>query len=183
MEIWKPVVGYEMAYEVSDLGNVRSLTRLVKTKGGALRSAPGKLSSAHPDGMGYVHVALCNNGNSLTKNVHVIVLEAFAGRAPAGMEARHRDGNGLNNDLANLQWGTKAQNAADRVLHKTDPVGSRNPRAKLSDGQVLEIYRRAKSGEKGADIASEFSVSACTVSHIAVGRTWSHITGATERGF
>lgn len=118
-EEWRAVVGHEGAYEVSNLGNVRSLTRLVTQmsrwgsrvqylrKGQAL--APVRVPN------GYLHVAL--SGTQVA--VHTLVLEAFAARRPAGMQCAHNDGDRSNNALSNLRWATPKENNADKRQHGT----------------------------------------------------------------
>lgn len=64
---------------------------------------------------GYISVRL----NRRTYNINTLVLEAFTGPRPAGMETRHLDGNRKNNDIKNLRWGTPKENQADRIPHGT----------------------------------------------------------------
>ena len=58
MEKWKDIKGYEELYQVSNLGNVKSLERKVKCKGGALRTVNKKLLKLYLDGKGYLQVKL-----------------------------------------------------------------------------------------------------------------------------
>lgn len=177
MENWKDVPGYEGLYAVSDVGRVKSIERFAQTKGGASRRIGGKMLAIHSNGAGYRHVRLCKNGVLTTLLLHRLILEAFVGPRPDGMEARHRDGIRSNNTLRNLVWGTKKENADDRVKHGTSPVGAKNPKSKIDECDALEIYRRAHAGEAFESIASHYGVSEITVSHIKCGRTWSHVTG------
>lgn len=94
-------------YEVSNHGRVRSLPRK-RTRGGILR--PG-ISS------GYQMLSL--GGRS--RLVHRLVLVAFRGPCPEGLECAHLDGNRFNNALANLVWVTKTENEAHKRLHGTNP--------------------------------------------------------------
>ena len=107
-EEWRPVVEYEGLYEVSDLGRVRS-TRRAGTQGGI------KKQSLRP--LGHLELGLCKGGHQLTKMVHQIVLEAFVGPCPAGMEILHGDGDPANNLLGNLRYGTSSENKFDTVKH------------------------------------------------------------------
>ena len=111
-EIWKPVVGYEGYYEVSDHGRVRSLDRVDtagRTKKGVIRKAV--LSRDH------MQLALYRDTKMKMKYVHRLVLEAFVGPCPEGMEACHNDGNPSNNHVNNLRWDTQSENMNDRVKH------------------------------------------------------------------
>jgi len=116
-EIWRDVVGFEDAYQVSNLGRVRSKTRFVvmsashksaehisRRNGRLLR--PGKAST------GYFTVAL-GRGNS--KTVHSLVAEAFIGPCPERHEVLHIDGSRTNNCVHNLRYGTRTENIMDSV--------------------------------------------------------------------
>ena len=110
-ETWLPVVGWEGLYEVSDLGRVRSLPRK-GTRGGLL--SPGTKTSGH------LVVILCAHGSKTTRHVHQLVLEAFTGPCPPGLESLHDDGNPARNVLANLRYGTHGENMRDAVRHGTN---------------------------------------------------------------
>jgi HNH endonuclease len=56
-----------------------------------------------------------------TRTVHTLVLQAFVGPCPAGMEACHYDGDKANNKLGNLRWDTKRANELDAIRHRTRP--------------------------------------------------------------
>lgn len=118
-ERWLPVVGFEGKYEVSDLGRVRSLDRMVSTSNGTgLRPCQGRvLSTQKRDGNGYVQHTLSDGTRKRPATAHVLVLEAFIGPRPDGNIIRHLDGNSLNNTLSNLRWGTQAANVADTIRH------------------------------------------------------------------
>jgi len=123
VETWRAIVGYEGAYEVSDLGNVRSLTRWVpygRHKGMTYKGRPLRLTLIKN---GYLTVKLAFAGLTRTTYVHEIVLKAFEGPRPyteARGEIRHLDGVKTNNVLSNLKYGTINENAADRVRHKAN---------------------------------------------------------------
>lgn len=107
MTQWRPVIGWEQFYEVSDEGDVR---RLGKLKAKAL--------ARHPK-TGHLHTCLNRPGVQVTAKVHRLVLEAFVGPCPTGMETRHRNGDPADNRLGNLSWSTHAENMGDLVEHGT----------------------------------------------------------------
>ncbi|WP_353209782.1 NUMOD4 domain-containing protein [Sphingorhabdus sp.] len=123
METWRDVSGYEGAYEVSDLGNVRSVTRWVsygRHKGMTYKGRPLKLTQIKN---GYLTIKFAFAGRTRTTYVHETVLKAFEGPRPhteARGEIRHLDGVKTNNALSNLNYGTINENAADRVRHKAN---------------------------------------------------------------
>lgn len=122
IERWLPVVGYEGAYEVSDLGRVRALSRITdrgrRWRGRELRA------STMPHG--YRIVTLWRDGAQSTALVHRLVLTAFVGPPTGGQEALHADGDPANNELANLSWGSHSANMLDQVAHGTHANASKD---------------------------------------------------------
>ena len=125
-EQWKPVVGWEGLYEVSDHGRVRSLDRVVQRKDGQARQVKGRLLSQNFSAH-YLGVNLKKNGErGRTKIVHRLVLEAFVGPCPPGHQACHWDDNPANNRLDNLRWATRHENMLDRSRNGIDNNGTKN---------------------------------------------------------
>lgn len=118
MTQWQPVVGYEGLYEVSREGRVRSLDRVKRNRWGEYVQ-PGVELRASSAGDGYAKVALTKDGKLRTRRVHILVLEAFVGRRPDGMQACHNDGNQGNNCIENLRWDTVSANTYDKIRHGT----------------------------------------------------------------
>lgn len=117
-EEWRPVVGFEGLYEVSDHGRVRSLDHFVDLSNGRRRRAPGRVLKPW-DSEGYPKVGLTFEGRKRRALVHVLVLEAFVGARPEGAACCHNDGNRQNSRLSNLRWGTYSENNFDLVRHGT----------------------------------------------------------------
>jgi len=111
VEEWRPVVGYEGAYEVSDQGRVRSLERRVRLvtrqAGEPTRLVSPRVLRPGPMASGHLSVAI-GKGNS--RLVHQLVLEAFVGPRPIGWDSLHLDHNPANNALSNLRYGTRSEN-------------------------------------------------------------------------
>jgi len=104
--------------------------------------------------------------NGTTRTVHRLVLEAFVGKCPKGMECRHLDGNSLNNNINNLCWGTRSENQRDSVKHGT------HGGIKLTKNIVNKIRERLSNGELQRIIAKDYNISQSEVSLISVGRRW-----------
>lgn len=117
-EKWLPVPGYEGLYEVSALGCVRSLGRIIQV-GNETRRKFGSVLHLSRDGKAsdgrYMYVGLSKDGVSKRCFVHRLVLEAFVGPCPEGMEALHGEGGSEDNRLVNLKWDTRAENNRDLV--------------------------------------------------------------------
>lgn len=110
-ENWRPVVGFEGRYEVSDLGRVR---RLARGRG----SVPGRILRERDNKQGdgaYAYVDLWAENRPTRKLVHHVVLEAFVGPRPVGMVGCHGPGGHRDNRAANLRWDTQAANIRDIV--------------------------------------------------------------------
>jgi hypothetical protein len=113
VEIWKPVKGYKGYYEVSNLGQVRSIVRPdTKHTGGTLSE---NLRSGYPS------VILFKNGKKQHKRVHRIAAEAFIPN-PLNLPCiNHIDGDKCNYELSNLEWCTHKENMERRVNRKDFP--------------------------------------------------------------
>ncbi len=133
---WESVLGFDGRYEVSTAGQVRSLLG----RGRILRPAPVN---------GYPVVSLHKNLCQKSYPVHKLVLEAFKGPCPNGMQARHKDGDRLNPSLSNLQWGTQSQNEADKIQHGTASKFSADDIEKLNDLRAKGLSQREIGGRLG----------------------------------
>lgn len=116
---WRPVVGYEGLYEVSDDGRIKSLARTTTGRNGTPRQLPEKiLQGSTTSSNRYPSVRLTRaRGESEGRLIHHLVLEAFVGPRPEGMQGLHRDDDRNNNSLSNLYWGTFEDNARDKNLN------------------------------------------------------------------
>ena len=171
IEEWKPVVGYEGLYEVSSLGRVRSLDRLVRANSGWRQTGIRYFSpAASGRNKKYKRVLLRNPDKQ--RLVHQLVLEAFVGPRPEYCEARHLDGDPSNNKLDNLAWGTKAENQADKLKHGTILRGTANPAHKLKEIDVLAI--RA-SNKRQVDLAKIYGVSQAVISAVRLRKIWKDV--------
>jgi len=124
---------------------------------------------------GYRRVCLSHNGREQTALVHTLVLTAFVGPRPTGMECRHIDGCKTNNHVSNLAWGTSSENHHDKLLHGTRQWGEQATNVKLKTNDVLEIRRRAANGECITDIAKDFPVDQPAIYKIISRKRWKHV--------
>jgi hypothetical protein len=175
-ETWKAVPGFEGLYEVSDMGRVRSLDRVITQmgRGGKMISLlrRGRVLRPGPSTAGHLTVAL---GRGKSHLVHYLVLRAFVSPRPEGMECLHLNGVETDNRLENLAWGSRSENGRHKKWHRGQST------YKLSPAQVAEIKARLVTSRHGAGVklAAEFGVSTATISAIKNGRT--HIDVACGR--
>jgi hypothetical protein len=121
-EQWRPIAAYEGYFEVSSLGRVRSLPRVIMRRNGAPQTIRGRVLCQQPMSNGfYPKVDLSRDGVSRTRPVHRLVGEAFLGPRPLGLETRHLNGDGFDNRLENLCYGTHTENMQDAIAHGTHP--------------------------------------------------------------
>ena len=118
-EEWRDIPGYEGMYQVSNLGQVRSIGRTVTRSDGQVHRYKGNILRTPLNQRGYQVVNLCIQGKCQMRTVHSLVAETFIGTRPEGMEVCHNDGSKTNNHVDNLRYGTSSENKLDNVRHGT----------------------------------------------------------------
>lgn len=150
-EIWKPVLGYEGLYEVSNTGKIRSLFRYKK-----------ELKQGNT-GSGYKHVQLFKNKKAKWKLVHRIVAEAFCEKIEGCNIVNHKDENPLNNNANNLEWCTAQYNNTYGTRLKKMVINTDYSKRKINNANQIKacskpILQYTKNGEF---IKKWVSASAC----------------------
>ena len=148
-EQWKPVVGHEGFYEVSDRGRVRSLTRTITTSHGQNRTYKGNIKEPSVRDGGRRVVSLQVDGQARTRIVSHLVAEAFLGKRPQGLSVCHNNGNPGDNRVSNLRYDTHSENMHDKKLHGTDHNVNKShcPRNHPLSGNNL-VPSKLKSGAR-----------------------------------
>lgn len=108
-EIWKDIKGFEGSYQVSNLGNVRSVTRKVNTFNG-FRTTQGKILKPSLLKNGYYKVDLRQNQKHKNLLVHRLVAQSFIPNPNNLPEVNHKDTNPSNNRIDNLEWCNQSHN-------------------------------------------------------------------------
>jgi hypothetical protein len=132
-----------------------------------------KLSPGWTDA-GYLNVNLLGEH----RLVHQVILEAFVGPCPEGLECRHLDGNPGNNQRSNLKWGTRAENIEDEKKHgkmtpeRREEISSR----KLDADGARAIFELRMQGVTAREISESFGVSIAMVYMIGSRRCWRFAT-------
>lgn len=124
-EIWKPIVGWEGLYEVSNLGNIRSLDKYVNSgiKNNIKVLRKGQLLKIRIN-QGYLEVTLTHNNKRKYCKVHRLVAQTFIPNPDNLPQINHKDENPLNNNVENLEWCTAKYNCNygtrnNRIYNKT----------------------------------------------------------------
>ena len=108
-EIWKDIKGFEGIYQISNLGNIKSLTRSVKTFNG-FRTSKGQTLKPLKTKNGYLRICLKSHQKNFYFSVHRLVAEAFIPNPNSYPVINHKDNNPLNNNVNNLEWCTQSYN-------------------------------------------------------------------------
>ena len=145
-EIWKPVVGYEGFYEVSNTGRVRTVARIAVRSNGRPHTVPSRIRKPSTDKKGYQRLTLLKDGKSRTHTVHSLVLTAFVEPRPEGMLTRHLNGIPDDNRVDNLAWGTGSENQYDAVAHGAHYLAAKKkcPRGHALSGPNLMFVGSTK---------------------------------------
>ena len=127
MEEWRDIAGYEGLYQVSNMGRVRSLDRVVECVD-SIRCYKGRMIKPVTQNNGYLCVGLCNAGDFKRYFIHRLVANAFLTNDHNYPDVNHKDENKTNNVPSNLEWcdktynnnyGTRKQRANDAQHRKT----------------------------------------------------------------
>ena len=155
-------------YRVGDDGSVWS--RHVRGAGSA-RKADVWHRLKETKARRYLCVNLVKDTKKHKTLIHRIVLFAFVGPPEIDLQCRHLNGNGNDNRLSNLAWGTPKENCEDKDSHRTLLVGEGHPRAKLKMQEVEQIL--ALSMIPRGELAIKYGVSVATIKSIRANRNWS----------
>ena len=183
-EVWKKIPGFNF-YEVSNKGLVRSIDRIISQLQPRFsniiiqRNFKSKILKQCNLNQKYKMVTLCNNTIKYKFLVHRLVLLAFIGICPEGMECCHNDGNGFNNYLENLRWDTPRNNQLDRKAHGTDFTphfqGENHPMSKLKEADVLWLRENKPDKENIIILANKFGLTRGAIKNALIGKSWKHL--------
>lgn len=172
VEQWKPIPEYEQAYEVSNMGRVRSKERRVRS-GARNTLVRGRILKAFPDDRGYLMVGLCKDDQKRTMKVHRLVAEAFVLGQRDGLTVHHKDMDKRNNAASNLEWVSWQDNIAMAWESGTHcPHANPKIRKKLTPREVEAIKTDRKTGITYARLGDRYGISGTTARAIVLGLLW-----------
>lgn len=154
-EIWKPVVGYEDLYKVSNFGRVMRNAREWRSgrKGCKYKKLEESLVAQRKTAYGYKVCTLCKDGIKKVKRVHVLVAMAFIDNVDEKPVVNHKDGNKENNSLENLEWMTHQENA----LHSINVLHHSIAR-KYTEDEIMTMEQMYADGMRPFEIAKELNI-------------------------
>jgi hypothetical protein len=169
MEQWRDIPGFEGYYQASDLGQIRSVDRVVPDRD-APRKLKGRILATQVVGCcGHLRVTLSKHGTHYDRLVHRLVALVWIGPCPAGQECRHGPNGGSDNSVANLCYGTHSENCLD--MRRDNTHGGRAVRR--DDGKEF-ISLHVAAEESGSTYKNIWSV--CNNRrHTAGGYGWEYV--------
>lgn len=110
-EVWKDIPGYEGAYQVSNLGNFKALSRTIHLSNGRVIKCKERIKNPSKHSSGYLRINLTDANKEIKSHyAHVLVLTAFKCKRPNKQDADHRNGIRTDNRLKNLRWLGRREN-------------------------------------------------------------------------
>jgi hypothetical protein len=168
-EVWEAIPGWSN-YEVSTLGRVRRVTRGQGARVGRVLRPGGKV---------YPYVVLHQDGRQKQYKTAVLVLMAFVGPRPKGLECCHLDDNPQNSRLRNLRWDTHKANAKDALRNGRIKVGEATSRAILTEEIVRKLRQEYVPGRRGPGIKegsfAHLSIKYNLSRSLVIRRYWKHV--------
>lgn len=179
-EIWKEIELYGRKYEVSNLGQVRTIYQELKRSDGVKYTIKPKILKQRLNKDGYLSVTVGSPNKRTAIKVHRIVATAFIPNPLNKNEVNHIDFNRANNRVDNLEWVTHQENVKHSVKNNYDVIrlsrtGIKNGRSKLTDKDIIEIRKLYDNGMTRMEIAKKFNRGWTTIDHIIKKETWKHI--------
>jgi len=167
MEIFLPVFGYEKAYEVSNLGKIKSLKKPHRNY--------EKILTPVVQGGGYLAVDLGDGIKIKRHLVHRIVAKAFVPNTENKPQVNHINGIKSDNRSENLEWNTRSENQLHAIrTGLRSAEGVKNSQVKITESQVIEIFHDTRDYKI---ISKDHEISISTVYDIKKGRSWNSLTG------
>lgn len=176
---WRDIPGYKGRYQVSDAGQVRRIESLKGHPAGEFKTKPNQT--------GYVIVCLTTSGKKKYMHAHRLVMLAFVGECPKGIDVNHKNGIRHDNRLENLEYVTRSEN----MQHAINVLGSRtgnylgkpnlksrgelHGNASLDEKTVRKIREMVAAGMMQKDMMHLFGATQQNISAIVNRKTWKHI--------
>jgi len=159
-KIWKDIEGYEGLYQISNLGNVKSLIANMNRR--------KRLLKAKFEKDNYAYVSLYKNKIAKNKKIHRLVAQHFISNPENKLEVNHKNGIKTDNRVDNLEWCTRSENVNHAIINNFyKNSGENNYNSKFSQNQINIIRKKYKNGGISITcLAKEFNISISGMSNI-----------------
>lgn len=179
-EVWKDIDGYIGFYAVSNLGRVKSYSRLVEQPTrNKVNKRKERILSQTIDRYGYCKISLSVNKIRKYTVAHILVACAFIPNIYKKDQVNHRHGNKKDNRVWQLEWNTAKENSNHAISIGVDSVvGEHNGRAILTEKDVLEIrhtYVTEKKYGLRQKLSKKYNMSEGLITKIHLGHLWKHL--------
>jgi DNA-binding transcriptional regulator YiaG len=162
-EEWRDIKGFYGDYKISNFGKIKSL-----------KHGKEKILKIHKHNNGYNFITLSHNGNQKGYLLHRVVVKAFLGDIPDGLDVNHKDGDKDNNFLNNLEVVTKSENQNHAARLGLKPCGEKHKNSKLTESQIKEIREDNRKTPQHV-FAKKFGVARSLISMIQNNKIWKQI--------
>lgn len=176
IEEWRPVVGFEKYYEVSNLGRIKSLCRIIYNRGHKIIRKE-RFLKLHKSDKGYFRIKINVGDYVKTVLVHRLVAEAFVPNPENKPHVNHMNSTPTDNRVENLEWCTHAENMKHSYVNgrreHLDFRGEKSPVAKLNWRNVRKIRKMyGKNGYTSRSLGKKFGVDQAMILNIVHNRNW-----------
>lgn len=175
-EEWRPVVGYENLYEVSNFGRVRSKEAEVRQRYGT-RTRRSRMKKIITNENGYCTVNLFKDNKIKIHKCHRLLMTAFVPNPEKKRVINHKDGDKQNNHISNLEWSTHKENSIHAVQNglAASLKGEDCHNTFLTNRDIYEIRLLHYNGIRYSTLAKVFGMHEKNISQIVNRKNWKHV--------